>query len=488
MASLKKDLVSGVFYTALAKYSNIAVQIIVSAILARLLTPSDYGVVAVATVFIVFFNMLSDVGIGPAIVQFKDLSKHDLDQIFSFTCYLGLVMTVVFFLCSWLIADYYNNEVLVPVGQLLSLTIFFFCVSIVPLNMQYREKRFKFVSFVFLSSHVLTAILAIVMALMGFGVYALVVQQIMAVVLTFVILYLRERYVFHFRLDVRPLKRIMSFSVYQFLFNIINYFSRNLDKILVGRFIGLAPLGQYEKSYRLMMLPLQNISFAVTPVMQPVFSEMQNDLHVMAEKYKKVFTFLCYIGFPLSVVLFFCGRELILLFFGSQWEEAVFPFKILALTVGLQILNGTTGSIYQSANATKQLFISGCWCAFFMVTSFLVAIFGWGTIDAVAIGFLVAQILNSIQVYYLLFKKLQYPLSKILVEMVKPAILSLIIAAILYVVSSLYDGTPMLLSITVKGAVYLAVWCTFMEAFSPYRGFIIKFLKKVYGKIYLKSI
>lgn len=98
MNSIKKELASGVLYTSLAKYSSIAVQIIVTAILSRILTPADYGIVAIATIFIVFFNLLSDIGIGPAIIQFKDLDRHDLNSIFSFTVYVGLVLSLLFFL------------------------------------------------------------------------------------------------------------------------------------------------------------------------------------------------------------------------------------------------------------------------------------------------------------------------------------------------------------------------------------------------------
>ena len=315
MPSTKKELASGVLYTTIAKYSSMVVQFIVSAILARLLTPSDYGVVAIATVFIIFFNILSDIGIGPAIIQFKDLDRHDISHIFSFTTYVGVFMCGLFFSSSWLIAHYYKNETLIPVCQWLSLTILFSCLNIVPQNLQYKRKRFKFTAIVSLSVNIFTAIIAICLAYWGLGVYTLVFQQISSVFIIFVVYYLQDKLPFVFKIDWAPLKRISSFSIYQFLFNFINYFSRNLDKLLVGRFIGVAPLGQYEKSYRLMLMPLQNITNVITPVMQPIFSHFQNDLHEMAEKYKEIFTFLCCIGFPLSILLFFSGKELILLIF-----------------------------------------------------------------------------------------------------------------------------------------------------------------------------
>lgn len=125
MGNIKRELFSGVFYIAVAKYSGILIQLVITAILARLLTPADFGVVAIATVIIAFFNILSDIGIGPAIIQNRELTSNDLEHIFSFTVYVGIVLSAVFFLCAWPIAGYYNNKILVSVCQWLSIPIFF---------------------------------------------------------------------------------------------------------------------------------------------------------------------------------------------------------------------------------------------------------------------------------------------------------------------------------------------------------------------------
>lgn len=100
MSSTKKQLLSGVFYTAIAKYSGIVISLVIAGILARLIEPEDFGVVAIATVIISFFGIFSDLGIGPAIIQNKELSIKDLSNIFSFTIWLGLGMSVLFFFCS----------------------------------------------------------------------------------------------------------------------------------------------------------------------------------------------------------------------------------------------------------------------------------------------------------------------------------------------------------------------------------------------------
>lgn len=457
MGSIKHELLFGVFYIAIAKYSGILVQLLITAILARLLSPADFGVVAVATVIIAFFNILSDIGIGPAIIQNKELTQTDLEYIFSFTLYVGIILSAVFFLCAWPIANYYNNKILASICQCLSLSVFFYCVNIVPLNLQYKYKRFKFTAFTALAAQIVAGVFAVIGAYYRMGVYALVIPPIVSSAILFCTYYKRERLHLFLRIETKSLKKIMSFSIYQFLFNLINYFSRNLDKLLIGRFIGMSPLGYYEKSYRLMMLPLQNITFVVTPVMQPVFSSLQGELYDLGEKYKKVLCFLAYISFPLSALLFFTARELILVFFGSQWEAAIVPFQILALTVSMQILTSTAGSIYQSANATKQLFISGCWCAFFMVTSFCITIFCWGNIEAVAYGFLVAQIANTTQCFYLLFKILHYPIINILKLLVRPFLIGLILFFLLFIIEYLLPIENIFLSLLLKTILGLTI-------------------------------
>src|SRR5699024_4389501 len=104
---------------------------------------------------------------------------------------------------------------------------------------------------------------------------------------------------------IPSIRKIFKFSAYQFIFNIINYFSRNLDKLLIGKYMGMSPLGYYEKSYRLMMLPLQNITHVITPVMHPIFSDYQHDLNHLAGAYEKIIRLLAFIGLPLSVFLWF---------------------------------------------------------------------------------------------------------------------------------------------------------------------------------------
>lgn len=363
--NIKQQLFSGVFYTAIAKYSGIIISLVVAGILARLLSPDDFGIVAIATVIISFFAIFTDMGLSPAIIQNKALTQDDLTNIYSFTFWTGIAVALLFFIASWPISAYYDSPILRTLCQLLSINLFFASVNIVPGALFYKNKEFKFIAIRSFVIQITAGTGAVIAALSGAGLYALLITPIVSSILIYIISF--HRYPQHLRmtLGLSSIRKIFSYSVYQFLFNVICYFSRNLDKLLIGKHMGMSDLGYYEKSYRLMMLPLQNITQVVTPVMHPIFSDFQDDKMKLATSYERIIRFLAFIGLPLSVLLFFTAEEVTLIIFGNQWLPSVAVFRILALSVGIQIILSSSGSIFQAAGDTRRLFI----CGLFLVYS-----------------------------------------------------------------------------------------------------------------------
>ena len=140
-----RQLASGVFYTSIAKYAGIVVTLVVSGVLARLFTPEEFGVVNIATVVIAFFAIFSDLGIGPAVIQHKNLDKRDLGGIFSLTLWSGAFMALLFFAASGLIASFYDDSAeLRNILRILSANLFFAAANIVPNGLILKEKRFRF--------------------------------------------------------------------------------------------------------------------------------------------------------------------------------------------------------------------------------------------------------------------------------------------------------------------------------------------------------
>ena len=467
--NIKSQLFSGVFYTVLAKYSGVVISLVVAGILARLLSPDDFGIVAVATVIIAFFNLLTDMGVSPAIVQHKSLTKDDLSDIFSFTVWTGIGISILFFASSWIIADYYQSDTLRILCQLLSVNLFFASATIVPGAMFYRNKEFKFIAIRSFVIQISAGAAAVTAALCGAGLYALIINPIVSSVLIFVISFQRYPQRLRFTLGLTVLRKIFSYSAYQFLFNVINYFSRNLDKLLIGKYMSMSDLGYYEKSYRLMMLPLQNITQVITPVMHPIFSDFQNDKGKLLSSYERIVRFLAFIGLPLSVLLFFTAEEVTLIIFGDQWMPSVPVFRILSLSVGIQIILSSSGSIFQAAGDTRSLFVCGVFSSAFNVAGILLGIFHFGTLTAVASCIVVTFTINFIQCYWQMyrvtFRQSAWPFIR---QLISPLVISILIALALIPMQYALEGMNIFVTIIAKGIVSFIIFGIYIQMTHEY--------------------
>ena len=467
--NIKRQLFSGVFYTALAKYSGIIISLVVAGILARLLSPDDFGIVAIATVIIAFFNLFTDMGVSPAIVQHKSLTKEELSDIFSFTVWTGMAISLLFFAASWLIARYYDSKILGTLCQLLSVNLFFASATIVPGALFYRNKEFKYIAVRSFIIQIAGGAGAVTAALCGAGLYALIITPIISSILIFVISYQRYPQRLHFTWGLTALRKIFSYSAYQFLFNVINYFSRNLDKLLIGKHMSMSDLGYYEKSYRLMMLPLQNITQVITPVMHPIFSDFQNDKAKLAASYERIIRILSFIGLPLSVLLFFTAEEVTLIIFGDQWMPSVPVFRILSLSVGIQIILSSSGSIFQAAGDTRSLFVCGVFSSAFNVAGILLGIFHFGTLTAVASCIVVTFTINFIQCYWQMyrvtFRKSAWPFIR---QLISPLVISILIALALIPMQYALEGMNIFVTIIAKGIVSFIIFGIYIQMTHEY--------------------
>jgi PST family polysaccharide transporter len=468
MSTFKKDLVSGTFYIGIAKYAGIICGLVISAILARLLTPSDFGVVAIASVLMAFFNILSDIGIGVAVIQRKDLSDGDLNHLYSINVYIGFILSLIFFLSSGFISKYYDNEQLLGVCQLLSILIFITCANTVPMNMLYREKQFKYIAFTSLIVQLVSGLVAVIAALSGWGVYALVFSQILSAASLLVLYSLKYRRKFYFKVELAPLKKIFSYSVYNFMGTIFCYFTLNIDKLIVGKSIGATALGYYEKSYRLVFMPIQNITFVITPVLHPLFSEFQNDYEELGRKFMKIVSVVAYISFPLSVYCFFISKELILVFFGDQWYDAIPPFRIMSLAISWLMIDTMVGSIMNAANKTKRGFYTMVLMTSIMILSVIAAIQVWNSIIAVAWGFLLAKTIGTLINYYSLMVAIEHPYSVFLKQILKPLAVGVIMFIFMWILCVVVEIDNVVVSLIYKTFVAFIISAILVKAFSGF--------------------
>lgn len=423
----------GLFWTAFDKYSNFVITLVISMVLARLLTPHEFGVVATATVLMAFLTMMANFGIGPAIIQRKDLNQDDLNAIFSFTILIGIVLGIISFISSWVIADYYGNPELKPIIQILSVGLFLTCLNVVPSALMSKNLRFKEMATRSVLFNAFFGLLGVTAAFYGAGVYALICPPIIASLFTF----FYNNYFYPVRvschLTIDPVKKIFSYSFYVLLTNFITYINKNLDKLIIGKTLSASSLGYYDKAYRLMQMPMAYVTTVITPVMQPVLSNIQNDKHAIAEKYTNIISFIASLSFPIAAILFFSSEDLIFVFYGKAWLSVVPVFKILSLSVPVVLITSPNGPMFMTCNATKQLFICSTIGATFFVLLMTCAAMWNRTMESFAWVVTINEILGILLSYYILFVLvMKSSLLKVLKVLIKP-ILSSLVLSIIYI-------------------------------------------------------
>jgi PST family polysaccharide transporter len=402
------NLKNGIIVTFIAQYSNIFAQLIINSILARLLSPKDFGIIAVITVFISFFSMLGDMGIGPAIIQNKSLDEKEVSDIFKFSLVGAFIMAIGFYFFSYFIAFFYNNTIYITLGELLSISVFFSVCNIVPNAVLYKAQKFKQVGIINIVVNALVGISTITLAFNNFSYYALVLDSIFKSLFIFLLclkickIKMRKGYSF------AAIKKIKNYSSFQFSFNFINYFTRNLDNILIGKFLGAATLGYYDKSYKLMLYPVQNLTNVITPVLHPVLSNYQNSKEIIYETYIKVVKVLALLGIFISIYCFFSAYEIIRIMYGPNWDKSIPVFKILSTSIVIQMVLSSIGSIFQATGYVNKLFSTGVISGIFTITAMIVGLIS-KNLSILALGLVIAFALNFIQCFYVLityvFKK-----------------------------------------------------------------------------------
>lgn len=385
----------------IGKYLNVFIGLIFSAVLARILTPQEFGTVAVVTVFTSFFSLLANMGIGPAIIHNKNLDDEDISHIYSFTVWAGLAISLLFALFSLPLSWFYGDSKYIPIGCLLSFSLFFSTMNIVPNAILLKQLRFRLVNIRAIVVHIAASSIAVLLALKGASYFAIVVNSILSAFFVFLWNYITVRPKFVLRIQKARILQIREYSTYQFAFSFINYFSRNLDNILIGKTLGDVSLGYYNKSYHMMMFPLQYLTHAISPVLHPILSKHQDDRKYIYEQYMKVVKVLSLLGIFISAFFFFAADEIILIMFGDQWQNSIQSFRFLSLSIWAQMITSSTGSIFQSIGNTKLLFKSGLLTAIIIVSSILIGV-AMSSINAVAVCVTIGYNITFVVTFFML--------------------------------------------------------------------------------------
>ena len=406
MTKINKELNRAIIQSLTGKYSLYIFQILSLAILSRIFTPEMFGILAVLQVIVMFFQLVATSSLGPAVVYADTLSAEDRDGIFSFTLLFGLALVGVFFICAdslllWLGlgSDSFNLTIMVCFVILAS------SASMLPVATLQKDSLFIDIAKADIYAELIAFSFCLLLFYLGYGFIALASKFVFVPSVRFYFYYLKSSKTTigkpRIGRSISSIKILLSFAKYQLGFNLLNYFSRNLDTILITKYFGVATLGFYEKSYQVMRYPLQLFTFAITPALQPVLTKYKHQVDIIEKEYYPIAFKLAMLGFFVSWVLFWGADEVIYIMFGPQWHEAGQYLSLLAISIPLQMVLSSTGGIYQAVGQSKLQFYCGIFSSIVNVTMIIVGVY---FVDLILLCQLlvVGLVLNFIQCFWLM--------------------------------------------------------------------------------------
>ncbi|MEO1299216.1 MAG: lipopolysaccharide biosynthesis protein [Cyanobacteria bacterium J06636_16] len=388
-ADLKGRSVRGGIFTLVSQVGRFLLQILSTTLLARILSPQDYGLVGMTTVITGFIQIFKDIGLAHATIQRPEINHKQVSTLFWVNFAVGIGLALITVLAGPGIAWFYSEPKVAGIMYVLSLNFILSGMGAQHAALLKRQMRFLVLAKITLLSMTVGVIAAVVTGLLGGGYWALVVLLIGNTATTTLSVWMICGWRPGWPSRASGVGEMLRFGGNLTGFNTVNYFSRNLDNILIGRVWGAQALGLYAKSYSLLLLPISQINFPITSVALPVLSRLQTEPERYKRYYFKAIAAITTISMPIVGFLFAGADQLILLILGEQWIDAVPIFRLLAPAAMAGTFNVAIGWAYNSLGRTDQHLKGGIITSIMYTLVFAISV-RWGT-TAVAAAYGVAS-------------------------------------------------------------------------------------------------
>lgn len=338
--SVKKKAIHGIAWTGLAKASMQGMLFLLMIVLARLLSPEDFGIVGMAAIITVAVSMVNDRGLGTAIVQKSAISRGHLDSVFWGGIGFSIILYLASLAASWPLALFFKNPMVQPVVAIQALGFIIGSLGIVQKSLLNKTLEFKKLAILEVVSVLVSGIISITMALSGFGVWSLVLSTLIrdGVGVLLVWIYCDWRPRLHY--SGQEFRELFRFSAQVLGVDVASYAVMNVDVLIIGRLLGSEALGYYSLALNLVKMPVTRLSAIVSKVAFPAFAAIQEELDRLHHGYLKATTLLSIITFPILLGMALFAREFILVFMGEKWLPMALPL-IIMIPIGLTKAVGT---------------------------------------------------------------------------------------------------------------------------------------------------
>ena len=345
--SLRHKTIHGVGWSFIDNISNSGITFLVGLVLARLLTPEEYGIMAMIAIFIAISNSIIDSGFSNALIRKTRIERVDYNTVFYFNLTVSILIYVLLHLAAPAISVFFKEPVLLAVIRVIGWVLIINALAIIPRTQFVRNVDFKTQTKVSLISSISSGVIGIGMALGGMGVWSLVGQQLSRQFLNTLFLWVYSKWHPVWEFSMKSFKELFGFGSKLLLSGLLDTIYKNIYYIVIGRFYTSAQLGQYTRAEQFNMIFSSNLTSVVQRVSYPVLSSIQEEPERLREAYRKVIKITMLITFACMLGLAAVAKPLILILIGEKWLPAVYFLQIICFSGMLYPLHAINLNILQ---------------------------------------------------------------------------------------------------------------------------------------------
>jgi len=389
--SITSRTLHGLKWSYVSTFITALLQICYTAVMARLLNPTDFGLVAMAGVVLSFGSYFAQMGMGSAIIQKKDVTREQTTAAFTSSVVLGVLFFVLTFLVAPSLKYVFDNQGVIPLIRVMGLSFLFNGFSLTSLALIRKRLQFKTLAIAEIISYFFGyIIIGIASALIGFGVWSLVFASLTQSVVIATIAFVITKHELALSFSWAHYEPLISFGSRVTAISFLEFIGSSLDTILIGRYFGSSTLGIYNNAQSLVKVPLQYFTYSFSRVLFPSFTQIQNDDERIRTNLFLILQTVSIVIFPLAILAVVVSREIVGILLGPKWLEAAVLLKYLAFAAAVNLLTHFIAVVFEARGLLKQKFIiQGCFISILAVSFYFALQIG---VTAFAIALLICQI------------------------------------------------------------------------------------------------
>lgn len=468
--SLTSKTVSGIFWNGAQKFSSLGIQLIITILIARVLLPEDYGLIGMLTIFTSLGNIFLDSGFGQALIRKQDATDEDYTSVYFSQIVLGLLIYVILYSVSPIIADFFNEQKLESIAKVTFLIFPINSLGLVHGTIMKKELKFKQYAKITILASVISGTTAVILAYSGFGVWTLVLQMLLQSFLLRILIWNLVKWKPSLTFSVKTLKEIAPFSFSLLGIGVIKIITRNIYTLLIGKFYPLQEVGFYNQAKRFEEIPTQSITGIIQNVSYPVLSTKQTDDVKLRLGYRKIITQTMFIITPLMLILLAVGDNLFYVLLTEKWMPAVPYFRLLCIFGLLYPLHSINENILKVKGRGKKLVLLEVIKNVLLFTSILITL--KMSVSALLIGSIVTSFLSIMINMHYCGKEIDYTIYCQLKDVLPIFTVSSISSLLSWTIGFFHLNVYILLSIQLFSGVIIFVFLSYFFKLESY--FIMK--------------